>query len=126
MFGVVVVYVVSTTLYVILQPRGDRCTFLVSLLTTTLILALVLGSLISPVGAVGRGVGSMNVGNSCFGITLGTLKVKCISDFTSSVYGSTKRASLSDLYRAIKGYKVFLLSLPLVVSIYSVTLKFMG
>ncbi len=123
-FKIIIICIISAALCIVLRPHKSEYAFLISLLAAALVLTLILNSLVSPINTIKEKINDVGINGDYFKVALKALGIGYVSSFASDICKDAGQTSLSSLCETVGKCGIFLLSLPLIISVCDIALGF--
>ncbi len=123
-FKIVIICIVAAVFCVILRPYKSEYAVFISILTAVLVLGMILRSLISPLNIIEEKITDAGVELKYLKTALKALGIGYVTSFASDICKDSGQTSLSSLCEAVGKCGIFLLSLPLVITVCDIALGF--
>ncbi len=123
-FKIVIICIISTIFCVILRPYKSEYSVLIAILTAVLVLIFILKSLISPLNLIVEKIISSGVEIKYFKTALKAVGIGYVTSFAADICKDAGQTSLSSLCETAGKCGIFVLSVPLVISVCDMALGF--
>jgi stage III sporulation protein AD len=123
-FKIIIICIVSTVLCVVLRPYKSEYSVLIAILTAVLVLIFVLKSLISPLNLIADKIISAGVEIKYFKVALKAVGIGYVTSFAADICKDAGQISLSSLCETAGKCAIFVLSIPLLISVCDMALGF--
>ena len=123
-FKIIIICIVSTVLCVVLRPYKSEYSVLIAILTAVLVLIFVLKSLISPLNLIADKIISAGVEIKYFKVALKAVGIGYVTSFAADICKDAGQTSLSSICETAGKCAIFVLSVPLLISVCDMALGF--